>query len=855
MPTVTKTKIKATLQQTALVGIAAVAIGALLGTFTASFAVGVTPRVKIAATTGPRCANSANIACGKTVAYAVPAATSRGYLLERLTDGNSATFTYASGGLFGYEVNLGQATPVAEVRVTWGKWGLTFSPDGKSYMQDYYVYALVGDRWELIEGSDNGPYVKLSVMVLPQPVIATKIRITSGWGLQADHQWGTNGFHRSSQLLGVLELEAYATPAQPTSAVELLSDGSFEAGVSTYRNDNLQAFTAVTTYPRIGSKAAKLTFKRYGVTWGGVARRFTVGTGPGQLKPGTSYQLSSWIRLGKVGKFSQLASRAVLKNVAYLGANVGTRTDTEWHRSVVYFVTPTQAEITANPAWASIDVYPAWGMRRVAEPVEAFLDDVSLREGRSNVQLDASFSPLPLPLPTVGVGSINVVLGRLVLDAGGSSEDVELGDITLAVQTQSPAAPTNGYGFRLLDERGNIVTNSENPTVSTPGGKDTLFFSLEDITVTVPKDGSRVLTVVGNFIDEADGGSYRVGVSGTSVSDASGTASGSAASTASAGKGGTTSGVGVNTSAPADGGGSGDGTGDGGGTGGGGSGSRGNGNACVKPHVDDDIMRIVNQEAPTCDKLTLPDPWPGDNSLGVWLIRTFKYEDLSAVPGINDPNGKKTCEGEWPSPNEGGFIGCEQKIIKSDSSYSGYFKAWEATEPVGGPTCTDCCVTSKEKKAGTAITKAIPFNPNTHKCCSMTSSNGQEKDADVKVESYVIPKCDPVESDCNRNAPANCGDRIEVGVPLSDGCCPYGDDHGGKDGKIDVFIGKLCADTDCKATITATDTACHNNEDSDHVSGCAVDFVNISGCKAIKKPICKKHKDAGGFHWHCNVCK
>lgn len=876
MQTVTKTKTRIALHQAALVGVAAVAIGALLGTFTASFAVGMTTKIQIAATTGPSCANSANIACGKPVAYVAPQSgyyqrysIDRGYTPDKLTDGNAATFAYASNGSFGYEVDLGQPTAISEVRVTWGQWGLTLPVNGKSYMQDYYVYALSNGAWKLIEGSDSwGPDATLSVIVLPQPVTATKIRITSGYGLQANGRWGTSGFRRSSEWLGVYELEAYPTPARPVGAADLLSDGSFEAGVSTYQVDNLQAFTVATTYPRVGSKVAKLTFKRVGVTIAGVYRRFTVGSGPGQLKPGTSYQLSAWIRLGQVGKFSQLSSRAVVKNVAYLGANVAARPDTGWHRSVVYFVTPTQAEINAQPGWASVDVYPAWGMRSVAENVEAFLDDVSLREGRSTVQLDASFSPLPLPLPTVGVGSINVVLGRLVLDAGGSDEDVTVGDITLNVQTQAPLAPTDGYGFRLLDEQGTLITDSENPTVSTPGGKDMLFFSFEDISLMVPKDGSRVLTVVGDFTDEATGGGYRVGVTSESISDATGATSGAAASTASSGKGGSSSGVGFNGSSASDGSsggsaggsGSGDGTGSGAGTGGGGAGGGNGSNACVQPHVNDDITRIVNQEAPTCDDgPELPEPWPGDNELGYWLLRTFNYDDHAVIPGIARPEGKKYCYAGWAPSVEGGLKGCMQKIIETDSSYSGYFKAWEVTVPVGGPTCVGCCTTFARKKVDGetmyAIQSAIPYNPDTHFCCNKKLDDGVG-DPDVKGNSYVVPVCDPPESNCNGNAPASCGGRINVSGPFSDGCCPYGSGHGGQAGKIDAFINRLCGDRDCKARITATDTACHNGEDSDHVSGCAVDFVNASGCNAIKAPRCQKHTDpSGGVHWHCNVCK
>ena len=148
-----------------------------------------------------------------------------------------------------------------------------------------------------------------------------------------------------------------------------------------------------------------------------------------------------------------------------------------------------------------------------------------------------------------------------------------------------------------------------------------------------------------------------------------------------------------------------------------------------------------------------------------------------------------------------------------------------------------------------SLGSSTPYNEVSEFCCDPT------RDTDVD-EAYVVPRCNPRETNCA--GPANCGGRITSSGPLSDGCCPYGGggNHGGQDGSITNFINELCSDTDCRARITSTNTACHTDQDSDHNTGCAVDFQNISGCEAINEQSCNWEPDPGGSgHWHCNTCE
>src|SRR3989344_4444717 len=95
LPVATLTKTKLNIQQTALVGIAAVATAALLGAFTAQFAASVTMSLTTDITA--TCAQlPSNVACNKPVTLVSPASPSyqqysisRGYVPGNATDNTS----------------------------------------------------------------------------------------------------------------------------------------------------------------------------------------------------------------------------------------------------------------------------------------------------------------------------------------------------------------------------------------------------------------------------------------------------------------------------------------------------------------------------------------------------------------------------------------------------------------------------------------------------------------------------------------------------------------------------------------------------------------------------------------------
>ena len=125
LPVATLTKTKLNIQQTALVGIAAVATAALLGAFTAQFASAIAG-VRIAATT-ISCTNPANLACGKPVTSVAPPTSywQKAYTPERVTDGNRTTYSTTSDWKMGYEIDLKQSTEVTKLVITWGRWGFS----------------------------------------------------------------------------------------------------------------------------------------------------------------------------------------------------------------------------------------------------------------------------------------------------------------------------------------------------------------------------------------------------------------------------------------------------------------------------------------------------------------------------------------------------------------------------------------------------------------------------------------------------------------------------------------------------------------------------------------------------------
>ena len=211
LPVATLTKTKLNIQQTALVGIAAVATAALLGAFTAQFASAIAG-VRIAATT-ISCTNPANLACGKPVTSVAPPTSywQKAYTPERVTDGNRTTYSTTSDWKMGYEINLKQSTEVAKLVITWGRWGFSPYTDGKRYMNDYYVYGLSSGTWTKLAGKASAPNENTTTITLTTPVKIEKLRVTSGWGLQADGRWGIKGFNKAGNPLGLFEVEAYGS--------------------------------------------------------------------------------------------------------------------------------------------------------------------------------------------------------------------------------------------------------------------------------------------------------------------------------------------------------------------------------------------------------------------------------------------------------------------------------------------------------------------------------------------------------------------------------------------------------------------------------------------------------------------
>jgi len=205
LPVATLTKTKLNIQQTALVGIAAVATAALLGAFTAQFASAIAG-VRIAATT-ISCTNPANLACGKPVTSVAPPTSywQKAYTPERVTDGNRTTYSTTSDWKMGYEINLKQSTEVAKLVITWGRWGFSPYTDGKRYMNDYYVYGLSSGTWTKLAGKASAPNENTTTITLTTPVKIEKLRVTSGWGLQADGRWGIKGFNKAGNTLGLFE--------------------------------------------------------------------------------------------------------------------------------------------------------------------------------------------------------------------------------------------------------------------------------------------------------------------------------------------------------------------------------------------------------------------------------------------------------------------------------------------------------------------------------------------------------------------------------------------------------------------------------------------------------------------------